>query len=115
VVSEHRADRRFCVLHSCDNTRCCNPAHLRLGTHADNMRDMSERGRVSARSIENTKLGPPERSRRARIACRHGHARTAGNTSYNNRGHIMCLVCTRERYYESKREKALQKGDELAT
>lgn len=34
------------VLHSCDNPLCCNPAHLRAGTHAENMAEKVSRGRA---------------------------------------------------------------------
>lgn len=33
------------VRHSCDNSRCIEPSHLLLGTQAENVKDMLERGR----------------------------------------------------------------------
>jgi hypothetical protein len=39
------AGYKIVVRHSCDTYGCCRPEHLLLGTQADNVRDMDERGR----------------------------------------------------------------------
>lgn len=51
------------VLHSCDNRRCVNVDHLRLGTHQENMRDRAARwrsrgGSLPGESNPNSKLTP---------------------------------------------------------
>lgn len=44
-LSNDSFDNSLCVLHKCDNPKCCNPSHLYQGTHAENMLDMKIKGR----------------------------------------------------------------------
>lgn len=40
-----------CTLHSCDNPKCCNPQHLSLGSHAENMIDRSRKFRTNRQKL----------------------------------------------------------------
>lgn len=56
TISSHRASLEIhlwkqipegkLVCHTCDNKKCCNPEHLFLWTHQDNMTDMKNKGRA---------------------------------------------------------------------
>lgn len=50
------------VLHTCDNPRCVNPAHLEIGTQRQNLKDMARKGRAN---LPNTK---GERNANARLS-----------------------------------------------
>lgn len=46
----HGREPKGLILHSCDNSSCCNPQHLREGTQTENMRDRTIRGRGTAKA-----------------------------------------------------------------
>ncbi len=80
----------FMVLHSCDNPACCNPAHLKVGTHSDNMADRRRKGRdatcghhqperrARGERINTSKL-TPEDVRDIRLRYVPGHRSRPGN------------------------------------
>lgn len=58
------------ILHACDNKLCVNPEHLRAGSHAENMAEAAQRGRMprGARHHNFGKRNPrPNQANRVRV------------------------------------------------
>lgn len=64
------------VLHHCDNPPCCNPRHLFLGSHADNVKDRDQKGRTASGDRSGSILHP-ERLARGDKNWKHNHPETA--------------------------------------
>jgi hypothetical protein len=48
----------MCVLHRCDNTACCNPAHLFLGSVVENNADRDAKGRADHSGLQRGRQRP---------------------------------------------------------
>ena len=96
------------VMHRCDTPLCVNPAHLSVGTHADNIADKVAKGRARGPTGQRWKL--PEGSRsganhsrfgKRKTHCKSGHAFTPENTRLTTKGSQCCRTCEREKALRS--------------
>lgn len=64
-LAHGKPEAGFEAIHACDNKTCVNPAHLRWGTHAENMAEAGERGLMNRPQVTH---------------CPQGHEYTPANT-----------------------------------
>jgi len=77
------------LLHECDNPKCFSPHHLKIGSQAENIRDMDEKGRrVSANTFV--------------THCPYGHEYTESNTIVYKDGKRRCRTCMKQRKKDAK-------------
>jgi hypothetical protein len=85
------------VCHICDNPPCVNPAHLFLGSHRDNMRDMARKGRAIGGTPYKLTASDVREMRDLRA---HGWSFRQIGAAYGVSGHYVGAICAGRRWTE---------------
>lgn len=91
------------VCHSCDNPPCVNDECLFVGTHADNMLDALNKGRLR---VPKVKVFGVQNANGKKTHCPADHEYTAENTGFNLRANgntnRFCRICRRASTQKSR-------------
>lgn len=68
------------IRHTCDNPPCCNPLHLEIGTHKDNVHDRMRRGRDHHSNVTH---------------CPRGHSYEEHGVRHGKYQFRHCRICSR--------------------
>jgi hypothetical protein len=80
------------VCHTCDVRHCVRPSHLFAASHADNIRDAKEKGRMRGGNY-------------GRTHCHRGHEFTPENTTTRPNGARLCKTCRAEWFRNWKEQR----------
>jgi len=79
------------VMHTCDNPKCVNPDHLKVGTQLENVRDMISKNRNYKKEVNLCKKGH-------QLSIQNYKARPSGTKKY-------CRICVNQQRAEKRRLK----------